>query len=319
MLAALVEKTTGLSLVDYLKPRLFAPLGIKDLYWWKAGDGTTFGGFGLHLRTGEIARFGQLLLQKGEWNGKQLVPADWISAATSTQTPNGDDPTNDWNQGYGFQFWMCRNRAFRGDGAFGQFCIVMPDRDAVLAVTSGTGDMGKVMQIAWDKLLPALEPAPLAPDGKGSRELAKALAGLTLRPLASMVRPAGKLAGGTYVFPANAPKLEKLRLEAGKLGAVMMVVLRDGREWRIACGDGTWVRGSAAWGDEWERPVAASGGWTEADTFTARICHLDGAFVHTVRLVFAGNELVLGDEANVGFGPTKMPDLRGVAEPAPPR
>src|SRR5207245_4512453 len=119
------------------------------------------GGFGLKLRTEDIAKFGLLYLQKGKWNGKQLVPAAWVEQATSKQVSNGSDPTKDWDQGYGFQFWRCRHGAFRGDGANGQFCIVMPQQDAVLAITSGVGDMQAVLNAAWDHLLPAMQQDPV--------------------------------------------------------------------------------------------------------------------------------------------------------------
>ena len=100
------------------------------------------GGFGLSLRTEDIAQFGQLYLQKGQWQGKQLVPAAWVDAATSRQVSNGSNPASDWEQGYGYQFWRTRHGFYRGDGAHGQFCIVMPEHDAVLAITAGTRDMG---------------------------------------------------------------------------------------------------------------------------------------------------------------------------------
>src|SRR5262245_27028568 len=125
MLAAIVEKTTGMPLLDYLSPRLFEPLGIQNPTWEKSPEGITAGGFGLSIRTEDIARFGQLYLQKGKWRGKQLVPLAWVEGATSYQTSNGSNPRSDWDQGYGYQFWRCRNGAYRGDGAFGQYCIVL--------------------------------------------------------------------------------------------------------------------------------------------------------------------------------------------------
>ncbi|MEK7475706.1 MAG: serine hydrolase [Candidatus Coatesbacteria bacterium] len=315
MLAALVERTTGMPIADYLKPRLFEPLGIREVIWWKVGDGTTAGGFGLHLRTPEIARFGQLLLQGGEWQGKQLVPRSWIEAATSRQVPNGDDPNNDWNQGYGYQFWMARHGAFRGDGAFGQFCIVMRDQDAVLAVTSGTPDMGKVMQLAWDKLLPALEPGPLKSDPKGVRALGRVLAGLTLRPVASVSKPAANLVGRRFRFPDNPRGIGRIGVGPRKGGATPLDLLLGGRERTIRCGGGTWIRGHLPGEGGLEEPVAVSGGWTAPDTFTARIAHLDSSFVDTIRLVFSGDELTLEQEMNVSFGPPRLPDLRGRLEP----
>jgi CubicO group peptidase (beta-lactamase class C family) len=157
---------------------LFEPLGIENPEWGTNPQGINFGGFGLKLRTEDIAKFGQLYLQRGQWNGKQLLPAAWVELATSKQVSNGSDPEKDWDQGYGFQFWRCRHGAFRGDGANGQFCVVMPDQDAVVAITADTRDMQAELNIVWDKLLPALHSAPLAPDHEAERRLKEKLSAL---------------------------------------------------------------------------------------------------------------------------------------------
>src|SRR5262245_43043714 len=154
MLSAAVQKATGQTVLDYLKPRLFDPLGIENPTWEKSPQGVSAGGYGLSIRTEDIAKFGQLYLQKGMWNGKQLVPAAWVEAATARQTSNGSNPMSDWEQGYGYQFWRCRHDAYRGDGAFGQYCVVLPEQDAVIAITSGVRDMQAVLNLVWDKLLP---------------------------------------------------------------------------------------------------------------------------------------------------------------------
>lgn len=161
MLSAIVQKVTGETVLDYLTPRLFDPLGIERPKWDESPQGISIGGYGLYLRTEDIAKFGQLYLQKGEWNGQQIVPAEWIEMATSKQVSNGSDPDRDWDQGYGFQFWRCRHNAYRGDGKDGQFCIVLPEQDAVIAITANTGNMQAELNVVWDKLLPALTDAAL--------------------------------------------------------------------------------------------------------------------------------------------------------------
>ncbi len=160
-LSAIVQKVTGQTMLDYLRPRLFEPLGIENPQWDASPQGVTMGGWGLHIRTEDIARFGQLYLQKGQWKGRQLVPTEWVEMATSKQVSNGSDPTRDWTQGYGFQFWQCRHGAYRGDGKDGQFCIVLPDLDAVVAMTAESADMEAQLNLVWDKLLPAFHAAPL--------------------------------------------------------------------------------------------------------------------------------------------------------------
>ena len=185
MLSAIVTKVTGQTVLDYLKPRLFEPLGIENPEWSSSPQGISAGGFGLKIRTEDIAKFGLLYLQKGKWNGKQLVPESWVEQATSKQVSNGSDPTKDWDQGYCFQFWRCRHNAFRGDGANGQFCIVMPDQDAVVAVTADTRDMQGELNVVWDNLLPAFHPKRLKANKDEQAKLKETLANLNAHSASS--------------------------------------------------------------------------------------------------------------------------------------
>ena len=180
MAGLMVQRLTGGTLIDYLTPRLFAPLGIEGATWQSDDEGYNVGGWGLRIRTEDIARFGQLLLQRGMWDGRRLLPEWWVAEATALQTSNGSDPDSDWDQGYGYQFWRCRHNAYRGDGAFGQYCIVMPDQDAVVAITAGVSDMQQVLDLVWDHLLPAMEHEALPPADNGP--LAERLRGLSLAP-----------------------------------------------------------------------------------------------------------------------------------------
>jgi len=189
LLSAIVRKVTGQTVLDYLQPRLFGPLGMGHPEWPASPQGNTLGGWGLKVRTGDIAKFGQLYLQKGMWQGKQLVPAAWVEQATAKQVPNdagkADPEHSDWAQGYGFQFWRCRHGGFRGDGKDGQFCVVLPEQDAVIALTADTGDMQKELNVVWDYLLPALKPAPLPEQPEEVAKLQALLAGLTVSPAAA--------------------------------------------------------------------------------------------------------------------------------------
>src|SRR4051812_30925027 len=147
MLSAIVQKVTGQTVRDYLTPRLFVPLGIESPTWVSSPQGINAGGYGLSVRTEDIAKLGQLYLQRGKWNGKQLIPAAWVDEATARQTSNGSSPNSDWDQGYGYQFWRSRHDTYRGDGAFGQYMMVIPQYDAVVAITSGVRDMQAVMNV----------------------------------------------------------------------------------------------------------------------------------------------------------------------------
>jgi CubicO group peptidase (beta-lactamase class C family) len=310
MQSAIVQKATGQTVLDYLQPRLFEPLGIVAPTWETSPQGISTGGYGLSIRTEDIAKFGQLYLQKGKWQDKQLVPASWVEAATARQTSNGSNPDSDWDQGYGYQFWRSRHGTYRGDGAFGQFCVVLPEQDAVIAITSGVRDMPGVLNLVWDKLLPALNSSSMAANESAAMNLRQKLAGLTVRLPEGGGDPA-KISGKTYAFPANDFKLEAITLERNAAtGHETLVTRIDGTDQRIECGQGQWSEGQAAWGTLAQQSVAAAGGWT-GDTFTAKICFYETPFIVTMRLKFSGDELTFNSETNVGFVRTKQPELVG--------
>jgi hypothetical protein len=316
MQSAMVQKATGQTVLDYLKPRLFEPLGIADPVWQANAQGISLGGYGLSVRTEDIAKFGQLYLQKGQWQGKTLLPAAWVEAATARQTSNGSNPASDWDQGYGFQFWRSRNGAYRGDGAFGQYCLVMPDQDAVLAITSGLGDMQAVLNLVWEKLLPAMGEGGLPEDPAASARLRERLSVLKLRPAAGTATTpvATQVAGRVFTFPVNDQKLEAVSLQAQPGGETMVLsVRRDGVEQRVRCGFNRWEKGRATFGAYTDRPVAASGAWVTEDTWSARICLYETPFALMLRLRFAGDQVFHDSEMNVSFGPRKQPQLVGRA------
>ncbi|HEU5118062.1 MAG TPA: serine hydrolase, partial [Isosphaeraceae bacterium] len=217
ILSAIVQTATGETVLDYLTPRLFEPLGIEKPTWGTSPQGVSLGGYGLNVRTEDIARFGQLYLQKGMWDGKPVVPEAWVSAATSLQTSNGSNPKSDWDQGYGYQFWRCRNGAYRGDGAFGQFCIVMPEQDAVIAITSGLKDMQAVLNLVWEHLLPAMGESALPEDEEAVTRLKERLEGLTLRmPDGANSNSTGeRISLRKITFPENDRKIEWIQLGYG--------------------------------------------------------------------------------------------------------
>ncbi len=160
LVSCMVQKVTGQTVRDYLIPRLFVPLGIPVPYWSSSPEKVNCGGWGLFLTSESIARFGQCLLQKGMWEGRQVLPPEWLEKATVFQIDNSNgnqDPENEWHQGYGYQFWRTRGRRYRGDGAFGQICMVSEEKDMVVAVTAGQGDMGKEMQLMHEYLFPSAE------------------------------------------------------------------------------------------------------------------------------------------------------------------
>ncbi|MDD6174444.1 MAG: serine hydrolase [Firmicutes bacterium] len=194
LLACIVKRTTGLGLCDYLKPRLFDPLGISDFRWETSPDGVEAGGWGLYLRTEDLAKFGLLYTRRGVWNGKQLLPEGWAEEATKAQISNsvtskGEVDIIDNKAGYGFQFWCCRTPGiFRADGAFAQYAVMWPDKDLVFVVTSGQGPPTRVLDAVWDELItPMLEQDGTAdwteqPGAADDPALQKRFASLSLVP-----------------------------------------------------------------------------------------------------------------------------------------
>jgi len=178
MQSAIVQKVIGEKVVDYLQPRLFEPLGIKKPKWDENPQGISIGGYGLYLTTEDIAKFGQLYLQNGSWNGRQLLPKKWVELATSKQVSNGNNPNSDWEQGYGFQFWRCRHDAYRGDGKDGQFCVVLPQYDAVIVMTANSANMQAQLAVVWDKLLASFEDSVVKDDARKLDELKELISNL---------------------------------------------------------------------------------------------------------------------------------------------
>jgi CubicO group peptidase (beta-lactamase class C family) len=316
MLSAIVQKVTGQTVLDYLRPRLFEPLGIENPTWDASKQGISLGGFGLSVRTEDIAKFGQLYLQKGQWHGKQLVPAAWVEDATSRHVSNGSSPTSDWEQGYGYQFWRCRHGFYRGDGAHGQFCIVMPQYDAVIAITSGTRDLGSVMNLVWDRIVPALKPAALPADRAAHDKLTAKLATLTLKPEtgAPASTQAAGFTGKRYAFATNPESIESMTLDAVDAGGDVSLTMRTaGVDQQVTASRGAWKKGSMMVHGTPD-PIAASGGWSADDTYTLKIARYRTPFATTYRLRFAGDQLVVDSEQNVGAAETRTSHFTGTLD-----
>ena len=270
-LAAIVQRVTGQSLSDYLRPRLFDPLGIGETGWSRDASGREIGYSGLYATTEAVATLGQLHLQGGRWGEQQLLPADWVSEATRSHIAStGENP--DWQVGYGFQFWMARH-GYRGDGAFGQFCVVLPEWDAVLAITGQSPDMQAVLDAVWEHLLPALREAPLTPND-ADPALAARLASLALPAVAGVPAPVGST---DQVFVAatgnDQPSLTEVVLSAGSGGSWTVTLVEGVARIGAALGIGKWTVTDI---------IAASGGWSDADDGSnIRDLRIDLAFLDT--------------------------------------
>jgi hypothetical protein len=194
-LARILQRLAGERLVDYLRPRILDPIGAGELRWRQLPAGWDMGFSGVFTDLDTVARLGQLYLDRGVWDGRRLLPDGWVAQASAVQTPNGDWDQIDWQQGYGFQFWQSRH-GYRGDGAFGQFMVILPEHDAVVAMFSCTAEMQTVLDAMWEHLLPSFGPEPL-PAGAADDALAERMTQLRLPTV-------GERLGGAAATPPAA-------------------------------------------------------------------------------------------------------------------
>jgi CubicO group peptidase (beta-lactamase class C family) len=309
MLSAIVQKTTGLKLLDYLEPRLLKPLGIEHATWQESPQGITAGGIGMSAKTEDIARFGQLYLQKGRWQGEQLLSEAWLEAATTSQVSNSDGMQLDWKQGYGYQFWRCRHGAYRGDGVFGQYCIVMPEQDAVLAITGGVDvfDMQTPLNLLWEILLPAMQPGSLPDDLAAHNTLAMKLSSLSFTPVQGQATSplASQISGRAYAVDPNEADIETITMNFNDSGCTINVKTSLNEE-VIPCGYNAWQPGqkTALFRQPLlfhETPITTSGAWTSEDTFRMVIRLYETPFYHTLDYHFAGVELIVESRINTSL------------------
>jgi len=153
--SAMFTRAMGITVREFLLNALFRPLDIPDPQWPQSPDGHTVGATGLIVTTSDLARFGQFLLQRGQWQGRQLVSSAWIDNAGRPQI-NTRSRRPDCDIGYGFGFWPCRHGAFRADGKLGQFVVVLPRQDAVVAINSNEEKPYPILYAVWDEILPLL-------------------------------------------------------------------------------------------------------------------------------------------------------------------
>jgi CubicO group peptidase (beta-lactamase class C family) len=312
VLSAIVQKVTGQKVIDYLTPRLFQPLGIRGTDWEVSPQGINTGGWGIRLKTEDMAKFGQLYLQKGNWNGRQLLPKQWIKDAVTSRSDEGPawaqhtpKDSSDWRQGYGYLIWRCRHNAFRADGADGQFIIVMPDQDAVIAVTCETHDMQVELNLLWDYLLTAIHNGgPLPADKSAEAVLKRQLAALAL-PLPPKVADAAlaaTISGKTFHLTSNATHLTALSFAfTGDKCAVSFNT--DTAAYKIVFGRGKWTIGetgrrgpaiSSVTAGIPGRPlsrVAGSYSWTDGNTLELVLRYIESPHTQTILCHFAGNGL----------------------------
>lgn len=323
MLSAIIHKISGEKLVDYLYPRLFEPLQIEKPQWEMDPKGINTGGWGLHLKTEDIAKFGQFYLQKGKWNGSQLLSEDWITMATSKQVSNGSNPDNDWMQGYGFQFWRSRYNTYRGDGAMGQFCLVFPDQDTVVAITSGTNNMGEIMQLTWDIILPALKEGKIPRNDQALLALQKKIASLKIKAVEGQTtnRQQKKWLNKEFYFDQNDQGIKTISFKALNREYSVQIEMEGGIQ-IIPFGQQRYIKAKLKGHLPYSRTlrssfipesslryiknktIASNGAWTDENEFHLRVYLYETPARMNYKFKFSDDGLILECTADhyLGFG-----------------
>lgn len=302
MLASAVVRATGMGLRDYLRPRLFNPLGIASHDWELSPAGIEVGGWGFNLTTEEIASFAQCLLDHGMRDGKQVIPPGYLDQAISVQSDNSANDQPDWKVGYGFQFWRCRHNAFRGDGAFGQYAIAMPDQDMAIAITSGLRNMQSVLDRVWAILLPAAG-THAAPDPAATEAFRKEAAAWSLPVLGSEGKT---IPLRRYALAENEPGFATLALASF---ADRVELTLDGET--LPAGFGRRLETRLCWRGP-ERRMAASARWNSANELELLVSCCETPFQWTIRVEADDRGVKLVREENVSFRTREWPELTGV-------
>ena len=279
--AAAIQRRAGQRLSEYLGPRLLQPLGIDPVAWFCMPPGREQGFSGLFARAEDVAKLGQLYLQGGRWDGRQLITESYVAQATSraVATADADADKVDWSQGYGYGFWMSRH-GYRGDGAYGQFCLVLPEHDAVVAIAGGTEAMQTVLDHVWEHLLPSLGGGTEMVEDAHPR-LVERLGTLRLPPCPGTPSPARwEDCSGTPFSVVDtsageaASTLSSVAVETDD-GSVGITLHEPDNALTFTAGTGEWLVSEPSDDSGDDVPVAASAGWIDDDTLRVEAIFLE--------------------------------------------
>ena len=249
MLSAIVQQVTGETVFNYLMPRIFKPLGIRGIDWDLNPQGISMGMIGLRLRTEDLAKFGQLLSNGGVWNGKQLIPKEWIKEATAFQIKNSDEPEekrslSDWGQGYAYQMWRGKNNTVRLDGMGGQFVVLIPDKDAIVVFTANNTNTQKQLDLIHKYLIPAIKSdKALAAAPALQEEMVKKASALGINPgfEKSVASGLGKsVSEKEFILSENENKIQSVYFSF-KNGDCTFAIKRDNAVSSIKAGGKEWL------------------------------------------------------------------------------
>lgn len=314
ILSAVIWKLTGQTVFDYLKPRLFEPMGFSENIWWETSpEGLNTGFNGFNATAEDITKLALLYLNRGCWEGKRLLSEEWVREASSLQIKNEDNDRNqklgyrqgfgafseDWKSGYGYLFWHCRPKgAYRGDGIYGQMCIVMPEERMTIAIAAGCREPAEILDVVWKHLLPAVDNDTHGQEG--DLRLRQVLEGLEI-PVAvgKKAHPSQKeYSKKVYRIAQNEMGMKTLSFSFPEEGNPSVAITSCKGTLEAQIGYGEWAETDTGYDPDgfhcdnvvFFGQAACSGAW-QGDEYVVKIVYTRTPFVDTLRIRFRQDKL----------------------------
>jgi len=318
MLSAIVTRVTGMSALDYLRPRLFDPIGIEQATWTACPNGVSVGASELRITTESIARFGQFYLQRGVWEGERLLSEAWVEDASRFQVSNATNDQPDWQQGYGFQFWRCRHNCYRGDGAFGQFCIVVDELQMVIAITASVSSMQGVLDLVWQHLYEPAKVASIEEQPDWHLALKAKCASLTLpgpggKPSSQFAR---EVTGRMYKATSSESPILTTTFDFYPQGCLLTVRTPMGDK-SLRIGSDEWIRSIWSAGADPTAKVAAIGRWITPHNYEIKVRYTESPSGANILCHFSGNAVKMQTTLTGRFGTPEVQVFEGTASYRP--
>jgi len=282
MLGAVLHRLTGETLREYLTPRLFEPLEIVPGIWECCPRGLNCGGWGLYLKLSDLAKFAQLLLDGGSYDGRELIPADYLAEASKPHADNSMNTKPDWKLGYGYQFWKS-TYGYRCDGAAGQYAVILPEFDLAFASVSATPTMQAILTALWEEVIPALSPSPLPEAPEARAKLLETLDKLAI-PAAAGDEPPRRIRR-VFEFSPNASGIEACAVDAENDECSLSFRLAGGVTEQLRAGFGKFACSTVKLTDLCAHPTAASAAWRNGKLVIESFI-LDGIYRSTYSVDF---------------------------------
>lgn len=315
MLSAIITKTTGQSTEQYLRTRLFEPLGISGYQWDPGPEGITPGANGLSWKTADSLKLALLHARGGMWEGRRILPEAWVKAVQAQHVP----------QTYGYQWWLGPRGAFYADGMFYQLAIAFPEQDAALAITAGIPRRSGFNKLVF-KHFPAAFGGAAAGAARSDAQLKARCAGLRLLPPPAMTASPvmSGVSGKAYRFAANADNIASIRFDFTP-GDCTFTLTDDRGTHTIRAGLGRAIEGSTTMTGhllhhEYQPDtmrVSATGEWIDDRTFSMTWSFVETAFRDTVVCRFNGPFLRFDRSVNVNYASTERPTVTGTMDGSP--